>query len=151
MRLSNACVLAGKVCQSSLSNFASNMFCHCDDKCLYKCLYKKTSSSKFLLSATLFSVTLLLQSCVATTPVPAEEILGAWESNLGGFTIRTDYTMSDVRVDDHPAVMYTMTGDELILGDDAITIRIVRFPSETEMIQKDPITGTERTYQRTSD
>ena len=91
----------------------------------------------------LLALLLVLQGCATTTSKPVDMILGSWQSTVGGFEVMTIYTATEVAVDGHEALPYRMAGDELTIDGDVTTRRVINFPTRTEMIQVDVITGTE--------
>ena len=96
----------------------------------------------------------LATSCATTTttaPDPGQQILGRWQSNLAGFKVTSIYSATDVMTEGHAGVPYTLNGDRLTLAADSTTARIVSFPAAGEMIQLDPMTGTEHRYTRPTD
>lgn len=88
----------------------------------------------------------LMTACTTTPTNRAAEIVGIWESDLAGFTVTSVFSATDVSVDGHEAVAYQLAGNRLIIGGDDTSARIVSFPSGSEMIQVDPLTGTEHRY-----
>lgn len=96
-------------------------------------------------------IVLLLSGCVSQAPEPSETIIGGWQSELGGFVFISTFTAADVSVDGHSPVAYSLNGDQLVIGGDSSSIRLLSFPSEDEMIQVDPLTGSAHRYQRISD
>ncbi|MBT4162745.1 MAG: hypothetical protein HOC70_00015 [Gammaproteobacteria bacterium] len=93
---------------------------------------------------------ILLSVGCTTTPVnPAELIIGTWQSELAGFTLVSSYSATDVSVDGHDGVSYTLDGDRLAVGGDVASVRIVSFPAANEMVQLDPLTQTAHRYVRT--
>ena len=91
---------------------------------------------------------LLLSACTNRQVIPSQHIQGHWQSDLAGFTIKSTYLDGLVSVDSHAPIVYELDGDRLIIGGDALSLRIVSFPSDSEMIQLDPLTGTEQRYRR---
>jgi hypothetical protein len=91
---------------------------------------------------------LILQSCAVTSREPSDLITGTWRSTLAGFTITTIYTPTKVTVDRHKALNYQLDGDKLTIDDDQASLRLVRFLSNSVMIQVDVITGTEHRFER---
>jgi hypothetical protein len=51
-------------------------------------------------------------------------------------------------VDGHEALGYQLDGNQLTIDGDETTRRLVNFPSSSEMIQVDVITGTEHRFER---
>ncbi len=91
---------------------------------------------------------ILVSSCATTPPDAASQIVGTWQSSLGGFQVTSTYSESGVSISGHSAVPYQLDGNRLTLGSDSTTVRIVSFPSSTEMVQLDPLTGTEHLFTR---
>ena len=91
---------------------------------------------------------LLLSACATRPSEPSEQILGAWQSVIGGFTVTSTYTDTAVAVQGHEAMPYTLEGDRLTIDGDTASVRIVSFPSASEMIQLDPLTGVQHRFSR---
>ena len=96
----------------------------------------------------LLLLALILQGCVSTAPSPSEQIIGAWTSVIGGIETVSTYTESTVSLDNNPGLPYVLEGSELVVNGDRNTRRMVSFPSETEMVQLNPITGTQHRFTR---
>ncbi len=79
---------------------------------------------------------------------PAEQILGTWQTGIGGMQFDITYTEVDVAVAGHTAVAYQLDGNRLTLLGDMTTAKIVSFPNANEMVQEDTITGTTQHYGR---
>ena len=102
----------------------------------------------------LLLLTVVLSTSCATTaiaPDPGQQILGRWQSNLAGLQVTSIYSTTDVMIEGHASVPYTLNGARLTLGADSTTARIVSFPAAGEMIQLDPMTGTQHRYTRAGD
>lgn len=93
-------------------------------------------------------VLLLLQGCVVTGPVASEAILGSWQTSVGTFPMVVVYSESTVHVGSNGPVSYSLEDDQLTYADGGQQIRVVSFPSAAEMIQTDPVTGTEHRFTR---
>ena len=91
---------------------------------------------------------LILQSCAVTSSEPSDLITGTWRSTVAGFNITTIYTPTKVTVDRHKALNYQLDGDKLTIDDDQASLRLVRFLSNSVMVQVDVITGTEHRFER---
>ena len=91
---------------------------------------------------------LMLQSCAVASREPSDVITGTWRSTLTEFTITTIYTPTKVTVDRHKALNYQLDGDKLTIDDDQASLRLVRFLSNSVMVQVDVITGTEHRFER---
>lgn len=91
---------------------------------------------------------LMLSGCAVFRPDPGEEIIGRWQTNVGGFPVTVEYTEEVVRVGNHPGVPYQLEGDRLTFNQGGSQERIVNFPSGDEMIQTDPMTGTRHRFVR---
>jgi len=89
---------------------------------------------------------LLLQGCVSMGPKPAEAILGSWQTTIGAFPLVVTYGVDTVKSGTNPAVPYGLSGNELTYADGGKQLRLVSFNPEGEMIQLDPITGTEHKF-----
>jgi hypothetical protein len=93
------------------------------------------------------SMLLMLTACITTKPT-SELLLGSWRSQVGGFPITIDYTSTGVSVDGQAPVSYQLMGDRLQIAEGGSQVRIVQFPSPAEMIQTDPMTGSEHRFSR---
>jgi hypothetical protein len=93
-------------------------------------------------------VILILSGCASQPMAPADPILGSWQSDVAGFTINASYTADAVSLDDHSPVPYSLDGDRLTIGNDAVSVRIVSFPERNEMAQLDPLTGSTQRFIR---
>ena len=82
---------------------------------------------------------------------PADLIVGTWQSTVGGFSVTTTYDETKVAVDGHEALGYRLDENQLMIDSDETTRRLVNFPSSSEMIQVDMITGTVHRFERVSD
>ncbi len=91
---------------------------------------------------------MVLAGCVSTPPVPAEQIVGKWRSDVGGFDIITTYTVDEVMINGFEPRKYVLNDDELVIEGDEISARTVSFPSSNEMVQVDGITATSHRYTR---
>ncbi len=92
----------------------------------------------------------LLTACASRPVDPASLILGAWETNVGGLTVVTTYTESDVQVQGYNAVPYTLEAGRLVLGGDETTARTVSFDDAGDMLQTDSLTGSVHRFVRAS-
>jgi len=92
----------------------------------------------------------MLTGCVST-PAPADLIVGTWQSSLAGFTLTSIYTSTEVAVDGHAALPYSLDGKTLTLGGDTGLRRIISFPSRDEMVQLDPMTNTRHMFTRVAE
>jgi hypothetical protein len=79
---------------------------------------------------------------------PATDIIGRWRAEVAGIPVVVEYATSTVSVADGPAVGYTLEQDRLTFDGGGGQVRIVSFPSSTEMIQTDPLTGTRHHFRR---
>lgn len=91
---------------------------------------------------------ILVSGCTTSAPVPSEQIIGTWRSQVGGFDIITTYTVDQVTVAGFDSKPYVLNGSELVIEDDAISARTVSFPSKGEMVQVDTITETKHVFTR---
>jgi hypothetical protein len=98
----------------------------------------------------LLAFLVVLQACATTSLEPSEMITGSWQATVGGFSVTTTYTATEVTVDGHEALGYRLDGNELTIDGDETTRRLVSFPTSSEMIQVDVITGTEHQFERAS-
>jgi len=87
-----------------------------------------------------------LAGCVSFGVDTRQRIVGQWQSEVAGFPVTVAYTDSTVTVGGGPAVNYHLDGDRLTFDDGGTQVRIVSFPSRQEMVQTDPMTGTEQRY-----
>lgn len=100
---------------------------------------------KVFISALLLA---FLAGCATAPPDPAEQILGRWQSEVGGFSVVTTYTVDQVIVDGFEPRTYVLEGGRLVIDSDQISARQVSFPSSDEMVQVDGITETAHTFTR---
>lgn len=96
------------------------------------------------------AILVVLQACATTSQSPSELITGNWQSTVVGFSVTTSYTTTGVAVDGNEVLGYQLDGNALTIDGDETTRRLVSFPSSTEMIQVDVITGTEHRFERTA-
>jgi len=89
-----------------------------------------------------------LQGCVTTSLNIADQIIGQWQSNIGGFPLIVEYSNSNVQVGTSEPVAYQLSGSELTFADGAGQVRLVSFPDKNRMFQMDPITGTSHEFKR---
>ena len=108
------------------------------------------SDMQLLRAIQLLAILVVLQACATTSHDPSEMITGSWQSTVGGFSVTTSYTATKVTVDEHEALGYRLDGNALTIDGDETTRRLVSFPSSSEMIQVDVITGTEHRFERAS-
>jgi hypothetical protein len=106
---------------------------------------------RLLRAIQLLAILLFLQSCATISSNPADLIMGTWQSTVGGFSVTTTYDKTEVAVDGHEALGYRLDENQLMIDGDETTRRLVTFPSSSEMIQVDIITGTEHRFERVSD
>ena len=94
-------------------------------------------------------VCMLLGVTACMTAKPASELLlGSWQTQVGGFPVTVEYTSTVVSVDGQAPVSYQLAGDRLQIAEGGSQVRILQFPSNAEMIQIDPMTGTEHRFNR---
>jgi hypothetical protein len=86
--------------------------------------------------------------CTNLGQVPAEQLIGDWQTQLAGFPVRVEYTTANVSIDGQAPVPYVLQGDILRLDQDGQQVRILTFPAKNQMIQRDPMTGTESLFER---
>ncbi len=79
---------------------------------------------------------------------PSKLIVGTWKSEIGGFPVTHHYDENTVRVVGYDAVPYHLEDDLLTLDSEGGSDRVVSFPSGSEMLQTDPLTGSVRTFSR---
>lgn len=99
----------------------------------------------------LLAILAVLQACATTSHDLSEMITGNWQSTVGGFNVTTSFTATEVSVDGHKPLGYQLDGNSLTIDEDETSCRTVNFPSSTEMIQVDVITGTVHRFQRSAD
>ena len=90
----------------------------------------------------------LLQSCSSMTSNPATQLLGKWQVEMAGVNLVVEYSETMVQIGNNQPVSYTLTENELTFLEGGSQKRVIRFSGENEMIQADPLTGTERVYTR---
>lgn len=105
----------------------------------------KTRLSRYLM---VLVAVLALGGCMVLGGNPQQQIQGRWQSTIGGFPVTVTYTDTTVQVAGEDPVPYSLDGDRLSFKDGDSQVRILSFPSKTEMVQRDPMTGTETRYTR---
>ncbi len=90
----------------------------------------------------------LVSGCSTFGRSAGDAIVGRWSSEVGGYPVVVSYDGSMVTVDGASPVAYMLDGNELSFDGGGSQVRIVRFPSRSEMIQSDPMTGAEYLYTR---
>ena len=90
----------------------------------------------------------ILAGCQSISSTPSQMILGVWESEIGGFPITHEYSESTVSIPGHDAVSYQVLDDVLLLDTVGASERVISFPSDDEMHQTDPLTGTIQKFSR---
>lgn len=88
-------------------------------------------------------VVLLAVGCDTVPRAPELIIVGTWRGDVAGVPVVYEYTDSTVRVVGHDAVPYQIDDGVLTLLVEGGSERTVVFPTRDEMIQTDPLTGTE--------
>ena len=91
---------------------------------------------------------MLLAGCQSVLDTPAQKILGTWQSEVGGFPIEHLYDAKTVSISGRDAVAYQLMEDSLLVDSLGASNRIVSFPSEDEMLQTDPLTGSVHRFLR---
>ncbi|MCB1647030.1 MAG: hypothetical protein KDI36_16335 [Pseudomonadales bacterium] len=91
---------------------------------------------------------LWFSGCAVLKPDPAAQLPGDWQGSLAGFPVVLHYTATGVVVGDNPEVPYKLDGDRLTFQDGGTQLRLLSFPSRDEMIQTDPLTGSEHHFKR---
>ncbi len=94
------------------------------------------------------AMVLVLSACVSTGGRQADLIVGTWETRVGGFPLEVTYGEDTSTVSGYDAIPYTIEEDRLVVGGAGGFVRILSFPARDEMIQTDPLTGTEQRYVR---
>jgi len=90
----------------------------------------------------------LLAGCQSVPDTPAQKILGTWQSEVGGFPIVHLYDENTVSISGHDAIAYQLVEDSLLVDSIGASNLIVSFPSEAEMWQTDPLTGSVHRFTR---
>lgn len=106
---------------------------------------------KTLTSLLLAAMVIALSSCMSFRADPGERIVGQWRTQVGGFPVTVEYSEEAVQVANYQPVRYQLDGNELTFQQGGSQTRVVAFPSRNEMIQTDPMTGTEHRFVRVSD
>ncbi|MDA0791013.1 MAG: hypothetical protein O2780_16330 [Proteobacteria bacterium] len=89
-------------------------------------------------------IILFLAAGCSTAPIPADAMIqGTWRGDIGGVPVIYEYTDNMVRVVGYDAVPYRIDDGRLTVMVQGSTERIVAFPSRDEMVQTDPVTGTQ--------
>ena len=104
-----------------------------------------------LLTLLIVPVLLLGSGCTSRPADPAEQILGTWQTSIGGLTYTTSYSASEVTVEGHPGVGYALAGDQLTIAGDTLMTRVVSFPDDNTMEQIDTITRARHIYTRVTE
>jgi hypothetical protein len=97
---------------------------------------------------TLFVLLTLLAGCQSVSDTPAQKILGTWQSEVGGFPIEHLYDKNTISLSGHDAVAYQLAEDSLLVDSIGASNRIVSFPSEAEIWQTEPLTGSVHRFTR---
>lgn len=93
-------------------------------------------------------IVMFVAGCSTLRVEPAEAILGRWSSEVGGYPVTLVYAESTVTVDGSDPVPYLLDGNELRFTGGGSQVRLLSFPSRLEMVQTDPMTGTEYVFTR---
>jgi hypothetical protein len=99
---------------------------------------------RLFLIALVFSVS----ACSSFGGNPAERLAGEWRTEVAGFRVTVVYSDDTVRVGQSEPVPYVLEGDRLSFVDGGSQVRILSFPSRDEMVQTDPMTGTQHAFVR---
>ncbi|MFT5563157.1 MAG: hypothetical protein ACJAYE_001775 [Candidatus Azotimanducaceae bacterium] len=99
-------------------------------------------------SPQLILIALFLQGCAALGPKPAEAILGQWQSQVGNFPLIVTYEADTVRSGANMPISYGLVGNQLTYADGGQQVRLLSFTADGEMLQLDPVTGTEHRFSR---
>ncbi len=94
-------------------------------------------------------IALIVSGCASMGDNPAKQIIGSWQSDIGGFPLVVEYTDKTVKVVGYDEIPYKIEDGQLILNQKGSQPRSVSFPSENEMVQMDSITGTAQKFTRT--
>lgn len=97
-------------------------------------------------AAGLLLLSQVLGGCM--TAQPAAQIIGSWAGQLHGFPVVVEYTKTTVGVSGTEPVNYAIEGNVITLATENGQTYRVEFPSKSEMIQIDDVTGTEQKYSR---
>lgn len=110
--------------------------------------FKLPLRPRLITSLALIAFLGLLQSCAIFTASPQKAIIGDWTSKVGEFPVRVTYSASTVQIGDNEPVSYVLNEGQLMVADDDGQTRAVSFPTKNEMIQLDPLTGTQHAFMR---
>ena len=92
----------------------------------------------------------LLQSCISMKANTAEQMLGKWQSKVGGFPIFIEYSEATAKIGENSPVSYQLDGDQLIFADSGAQIVVISFTNKDEMVQQNQFTGTQQIFTRIS-
>ena len=98
----------------------------------------------------LIALVLMISGCISTGPAASVQLLGEWESTVAGIRMVSQYSEASMSVDGYAPLTYSLEGTELVINGDRNTLRQISFPAAGEMVQLDPITGTEHRFTRKS-
>jgi hypothetical protein len=97
---------------------------------------------------TLILCILWLSGCMSVEERVDQRIVGEWQSSIGGYPVTVQFTRTTVQVAGATPVPYRLDGERLSFANGGNQVRIVSFPSSDEMVQADPMTGTQQHYRR---
>ena len=92
----------------------------------------------------------LLQSCISMKVKPSEQMLGKWQSIVGGFPIVVEYNETSVKIGKNAPIPYLLEGDQLKFADAGAQSVVISFTNKDEMVQLDQLTGTSQVLTRIS-
>jgi hypothetical protein len=104
--------------------------------------------NRIFIIVSLLVLTGLTSGCVGLSLEPAKALVGRWQTQMGGFPMQVEYTANAVSVDNQAPVVYELVGDRLSFSQGSTQVRILSFPTKSQMIQLDPMTGTEHRFDR---
>ncbi len=89
-----------------------------------------------------------LGGCQLLTPRLAAQILGSWETEVGGFPVTSVYSATTVTVGDGTPVPYELHDGILTVQGAGSHAFAVRFGPHGQMVLVDQVTGTEQVYRQ---
>ncbi len=93
-------------------------------------------------------IALIISGCASMGSNTAKQIVGSWQSDIGGFPLIVEYTDKTVKVVGYNEIPYRIEDGQLILAQKGSSPRAVSFPAENEMVQIDSVTGTAQKFTR---
>ena len=96
----------------------------------------------------LMFVLISLQACISLSA--KDQLIGQWQSELGGFPIVVSYSETTVKVGSHEEVPYLLEGEQLSFADGGSQVILISFTNKNEMIQENQLTGSRQVLTRIS-